>query len=686
MSFSPRKPGTFSETVSTNGNSSRLRKLLEDDSADSSTLATTLDDSSENEQYTGKGGHDEDSDSNSEDNQIVPEGFCVECRDQRSYLFCKQCDEEFCEVCSAMLHRTGKRKQHDQKRLQRSDVDTEANMLDTANGTQTAVSSASSANHVGKKDDDDSDNESIDKTSEMQVETIDETAEATHDSKYSSIELLIKSGAAEFDFKHQNGRLITNGGTDFNKWITERAKYIPVRLTLNEKKYLRLIEAALNVSEYTDKIDILSYGNKNKRIVAQIKSLCAILSGLVLSSDYKAGQKLFQDKKFEDNKEFYQKIFEIGRRYKVMNPEKMRGSYGKLMYLLQDSAIPQVSEMLGFELVQPIKTVYSVLEENGMLHVLEDEDIEIATREIIATGKTRRQIQMEVKQKERALESLSRNYATADLPAEELRQCIYSIGDNHAYLRFNRDPCDRMIDYLKTYFNSKAAESDDLSLSIFYGRNGSRLSHSHQAQYRYVLQTLTLWREVLHDMFMLWYKADQDLLSKNNRYRLVDTGQGLNRVQGCPQVSKAIHTVLHRTQKSCNGWVGSSVIHLGDHNVPNALMFIDKYNQIAPILNPIVRCLEFIESAARGQVDPKVREYMDSAFGDPEHLLKLVLADFFRSAFDGSGADNFFDAGSCIDGRLTSAWNWCSQIEKKPYFPAFLLSGFVGFNGSSDAY
>jgi hypothetical protein len=26
---------------------------------------------------------------------------------------------------------------------------------------------------------------------------------------------------------------------------------------------------------------------------------------------------------------------------------------------------------------------------------------------------------------------------------------------------------------------------------------------------------------------------------------------------------------------------------------------------------------------------------------------------------------NFFDAGSCIDGRLTSAWNWCSKVEKK---------------------
>lgn len=42
-------------------------------------------------------------------------------------------------------------------------------------------------------------------------------------------------------------------------------------------------------------------------------------------------------------------------------------------------------------------------------------------------------------------------------------------------------------------------------------------------------------------------------------------------------------------------------------------------------------------------------------------LLPFV-ADFFRFAFDGSGADNFYDAGSCIDGRLTSAWNCKKNI------------------------
>ena len=38
-------------------------------------------------------------------------------------------------------------------------------------------------------------------------------------------------------------------------------------------------------------------------------------------------------------------------------------------------------------------------------------------------------------------------------------------------------------------------------------------------------------------------------------------------------------------------------------------------------------------------------------------LTSLCLDDLFRHGFDGSGGDNYFDAGSCIDGRLTSAWN-----------------------------
>lgn len=126
------------------------------------------------------------------------------------------------------------------------------------------------------------------------------------------------------------------GGSSVGEWFVERSKYIPVRLTLGERKFLRLLEAALNVSEYTDKIDTIGFGlSKAKRIVHQIKELCAIMSGLVLSADYKQGQELFQDRDFASNEDFYQQIFELGRRHKIMNPDKMRSTYGKLIYMLQ---------------------------------------------------------------------------------------------------------------------------------------------------------------------------------------------------------------------------------------------------------------------------------------------------------------------------------------------------------------
>jgi hypothetical protein len=90
------------------------------------------------------------------------------------------------------------------------------------------------------------------------------------------------------------GRVIKPEPSRLDDYV-HRAKFIPLRLTLLERKYLRLLEAALTVSEYTDKVDILlPYGkSKAKRIVAQIKEICAVLSGLMLAADYKTGQELF---------------------------------------------------------------------------------------------------------------------------------------------------------------------------------------------------------------------------------------------------------------------------------------------------------------------------------------------------------------------------------------------------------
>lgn len=153
---------------------------------------------------------------------------------------------------------------------------------------------------------------------------------------------------------------------------------------------------------------------------------------------------------------------------------------------------------------------------------------------------------------------------------------------------------------------------------------------------------------------------------------------------------------------------------MGDHNVPNSLLFIDKYSQIYRILLPICNALSQIDGLA---AKPAIRSYIDDEFGSPDNLRREILCDFFRHGFDGSGgafgllrlpicllsifflflfvrrrrisfnnstdelfaADNYMDAGSCIDGRLTSAWNWCSTLEKKRYFHVFLLSGLYPF-------
>lgn len=58
--------------------------------------------------------------------------------------------------------------------------------------------------------------------------------------------------------------------------------------------------------------------------------------------------------------------------------------------------------------------------------------------------------------------------------------------------------------------------------------------------------------------------------------------------------------------------------------------------------------------------DHSILNYIEKEYGGIEQCKKIILYDFFRHGFDGSGADNYFDAGSCIDGRLTSAWN-CKQ-------------------------
>jgi len=468
--------------------------------------------------------------------------------------------------------------------------------------------------------------------------------------------------------------------------VKERSKYIPIRLSLGERKMLRLVESTMNCCNYTSQVDDQKgFKNPARRTHAMLKGITSALRGIVTSCDYAAGQKLLKDGNYQEYEDFFRSMFEIARRHKIMNPEKMRTEYGKLIYLLQDTVSPQVaqSNLLGFSTVQEISTVYRFLEKRGGLALLDDPLIETATQEVLAENKkSRAKIQAEIKQKEKAVALLKQKYSrTSQLSTEDIHLCLYSICDNNSFLNSNRVPIDKIISYLTKFFAPDNIQ-EGYSLSIVSGKDGARLSHSHERQYYFALQSLTLWRDIINDMFRLWAMAEEDLLSDAVTYALQDTGQGTQRVQQSPKTYKAMQRILSRVQNQLmvnSKWIGSSVIHMGDHNVPNALSFIDKYTQVPRILCPIVTCLENLERIC--EEDDGIKEYVKMTYGGLEKLKKDILCDFFRSAFDGSGADNFYDAGSCIDGRLTSAWNWCSQLSTKPYYPIFKLTGFIGFDG-----
>ena len=463
--------------------------------------------------------------------------------------------------------------------------------------------------------------------------------------------------------------------------MRERAKYIPLRLSYEERKSLRLVNACISVSDYTNAVDV-SFKNKAKRHHTQLQFIVAFLSGIIAALNYDEGQKVLENRNFAPHQNLLQNMLEIARRYKITNPEKMRSEYGKLVYLIQDAVSEDIQSLLGINISIPVKTVYLLLEERGGLALLSDPLIGTATAEILPNkSKNRANIQLEIKRKEKAAENLCHKYQSSRLTKEELRLCLYSISDNNSFLNSNRKPIVDCALLLEEYFSPHHISSTH-SLTIIEGTNGARLSHSHELQYNYVRQSLALWSAILEDMFRLWYLSEQDLLSESQPYELSNTGQGLQRVQASPRTYRAMHEILARLQRQVGGWVGSSVIHLGDTNVPNTLVFIDKYTQVSRILGPLVKTLENLENAC--EESEGLKRYMN-AYGGIEKAKKDILQDFFTHAFDGSGGDNFFDAGSCIDGRLTSAWNWCSQLSSKPYYPLFRLTGFLSFDGQFDS-
>lgn len=592
--------------------------------------------------------HTDEAIENDDNEEELDPTLCIECTDMKTEILCNDCQEHFCVVCFEMIHRNGRRKKHEYIKLtadgeQRPASEEEQKRIQDANNNTNNTKEGSTASYHGV------------------TENADEAKE--------SIDVPMTNDENSFDQK-------------MLAILSKHAQYIPMRLTFEERHLFRLLEAALQVSEYTDRVDILSYKSKTKRIVEQLKEMCSVLCGLVIASNLKVGQRLLDMKNFSDNAEWFQDIFEIGRRYKIMNPERMRDTFGKLCYMVMDSRLPQIEDHMEFHLYKPVKTVHSFLtsraEDGGRaLGIFQDKLILYTTSHISPVGKTRPEINRLIRQKESAIEKLASKYSTPHFSKEDIRQVLYSIGDYNAYVNMNRRPIMRMLERLEVFRQPEVAAK--YSIGIQYGREGARLTHDHQRQWHYVQQSLTLWSVIQREMIHLWYLADFDLFN-GSEYRLASTGQGLNRIKACPALYKEMHNILNECRSKCDSWVGSSVVHLGDDAVPNALFFLDKYTQVPNILIPFDQTLMSINSLVKN--DAYMLEYINKEYGSVEDLKLTILQDAFAHMFDGSGADNFYMSGSCIDGRLTSAWNHTNEISKKKYYNVFLMSGFIGFNGN----
>ena len=53
-------------------------------------------------------------------------------------------------------------------------------------------------------------------------------------------------------------------------------------------------------------MDVLVWSRRTSRVHAQLKDICAILSGLMVAQDYRRGQQLLVDRNFRDNAAFFQ--------------------------------------------------------------------------------------------------------------------------------------------------------------------------------------------------------------------------------------------------------------------------------------------------------------------------------------------------------------------------------------------
>lgn len=97
-----------------------------------------------------------------------------------------------------------------------------------------------------------------------------------------------------------------------------------------------------------------------------------------------------------------------------MNPSKMRDTYGKMMFILQDTETHIVKSETGLSFIKDILTVTSFLHEKNGLALLNDPLLDEATCSINNTDgeRTREELQTLAQQKQDAINTLVQNYTS----------------------------------------------------------------------------------------------------------------------------------------------------------------------------------------------------------------------------------------------------------------------------------
>lgn len=231
----------------------------------------------------------------------MPPPMCVECEDTEAGVKCEDCEDFYCVLCFDAQHHAGSRLKHAKTLLQ----DSSANAATLASIQTQVAPPAAPVQPI--------------------VDAANAAAVAANGSAVAAVEE--DNGATDAD-KHDSDSDSDEDMPliDEESALMRDAAYIPMRLTDDERSLFNLLDASLNVSEYTDKVDVLSYRSQAKRVIQELHETFSIISGMMVANDFRKGKRLVQDKKFDENEEFFRQVFEIGRRYKIMNPGNERAS------------------------------------------------------------------------------------------------------------------------------------------------------------------------------------------------------------------------------------------------------------------------------------------------------------------------------------------------------------------------